>query len=438
VGVGSLGQRGGGQRVVLDRLDRMRLHERHVLEGRGVDDDLRGVFREQAIDPLGIGHVAQDRFDADGSIGMRERELPVDGEEGALRPFHEEQPGGLEPHQLAADLRADRASRTGHEHRAVVEEGMHVGVVIRQPRLEAGEEVGQFDVAHPWCRRCVGERGDLHPHAAIVAGVAQAPEPCAEDRTLEHDDLGRPQPTGPCRCVADRPPDRRRLPGRRVCARPLPQPAHAPFGSRLTAVERVVEQARHDIAAAVRVRHGAERRGEGLPCRRGIDDEHGSPLALAGRGRDPPAQPTRSDLHATHDQEREDPVEQQHREWHRRPPGSLSGDRVERGEQDEGGAARRDEPADIAPGRGPPWPVAQPPPIKDGHFQAEDDDDRSQPDRRWCRLQQHHAADEDRRQPGHLKEQGEHGRHDHGPAGGTPRAPPARQRKPVERSCRVC
>ena len=65
VRVGRLGQQPRAAHVVLHRLARVLLHQRHVLVRGGVEDDLRPVLREHRVDPRGVGHVADHRDDAE-------------------------------------------------------------------------------------------------------------------------------------------------------------------------------------------------------------------------------------------------------------------------------------------------------------------------------------------------------------------------------------
>ena len=47
--------------VVGDRLERVRLHQRHVLVGGGVEDDVGPVALEDLLQPLAVAHVREHR-----------------------------------------------------------------------------------------------------------------------------------------------------------------------------------------------------------------------------------------------------------------------------------------------------------------------------------------------------------------------------------------
>ena len=57
------GDRPGAADVVLDGLAGVRFHQRHVLVGGGMEDEMRPVLGEDGIDAIGVGDVADDRTD---------------------------------------------------------------------------------------------------------------------------------------------------------------------------------------------------------------------------------------------------------------------------------------------------------------------------------------------------------------------------------------
>ncbi len=103
-----------GQGVVAHRLDRVQLHHRDVLVGRGVEDDVRPVLGEHLAHPLLLLAVGQDRDrGADVAILL---ELAQDLEQVVLGVVDQDEPARAHPGDLAAQLAADRAAGAGDQH----------------------------------------------------------------------------------------------------------------------------------------------------------------------------------------------------------------------------------------------------------------------------------------------------------------------------------
>ena len=110
---GDLGDHAGAEDVVPDRLDRVRLHERHVFVGGRVEDDPGPEAVERAPHLGAVLHVGEDgnrRVEA-ALVG----ELALDVDERVLRVVDEDDAVGAERGDLAAELGADRAARAGDE-----------------------------------------------------------------------------------------------------------------------------------------------------------------------------------------------------------------------------------------------------------------------------------------------------------------------------------
>ena len=114
-GLGSdLGERPRGERVVAHRLERVRLHQRHVLVRGGVEDDRGPVALEDAPHLGAVLDVADHRHD--GREVALVDQLPLDLEQRRLRVVDDDQPLAADLGDLPAELGADRAARAGHHH----------------------------------------------------------------------------------------------------------------------------------------------------------------------------------------------------------------------------------------------------------------------------------------------------------------------------------
>ena len=120
-GGGGLGRDPRRDHVVANRLQRVGLHQRHVLVGGGVEDDARLEALHRLQHPVRLLAVGEHRLDA--------REVPlldqlaVDLEEVVLGVVEHHQQPRADPGDLAAQLGADRAAGAGHEDDAVLQVG---------------------------------------------------------------------------------------------------------------------------------------------------------------------------------------------------------------------------------------------------------------------------------------------------------------------------
>ena len=106
---GDVGDRARDERVVAHRLERVRLHERHVLVRGGVEDDGRAVLLEDLAHLRRVARVGEN-----GSRGVEValvHELALDLEQARLAVVDEHEPGRAHARDLAAELGADRAAR---------------------------------------------------------------------------------------------------------------------------------------------------------------------------------------------------------------------------------------------------------------------------------------------------------------------------------------
>ena len=111
----------GRDRVVADRLERVGLHQRHVLVGGGVEDDARLEALHHLEHPVRLLAVGEHRLDV-GEVALLDH-LAVDLEEVVLGVVEHHQQPRLDPGDLAAELGADRAAGAGDEDDAVAQVG---------------------------------------------------------------------------------------------------------------------------------------------------------------------------------------------------------------------------------------------------------------------------------------------------------------------------
>ena len=119
--VGGIGDGLRAQDVVLDGLAGVEFHQRDVLVGGGVDDDLRSVLLEDRLHAHPVGDVADQRLC--GQAGELPAQFPLDVEEGVFRLLDEQQQLRLELADLAAHLRADGPAGAGDQDHLVPGEG---------------------------------------------------------------------------------------------------------------------------------------------------------------------------------------------------------------------------------------------------------------------------------------------------------------------------
>ena len=105
--------------VVRHRHERVRLHQRHVLVRRRVEDDVGPVALEDLAQPAAVAHVGEHR-DAGAEAALVD-ELALDVEERALGLVDHHDPRRLGARELAAELGADRAAGAGDEHGLVLD-----------------------------------------------------------------------------------------------------------------------------------------------------------------------------------------------------------------------------------------------------------------------------------------------------------------------------
>ena len=111
---GDVGNGARDEGVVADGLERVRLHERHVLVGRGMEDDRGPVLLE---DLPHLRRVAGIREDGGRRVEVAlVDELALDLEEARLAVVDEHEPGRAHPCDLPAQLGSDRAAGSGDEH----------------------------------------------------------------------------------------------------------------------------------------------------------------------------------------------------------------------------------------------------------------------------------------------------------------------------------
>jgi hypothetical protein len=310
--------------VVRDRLERVRLHQRHVLVRGRVEDDVGPVALEDLAQPPLVAHVGEHgHARAEAALV---HELALDLEERALGLVDEHDPLRLGARELAAELGADRAPGTGDEDglaRDVRRDRAHVDL----DRL-AAEQVLHLD------------RPDL------VGEVEIAGDQLVQARQRLHGDvLGARDVDDPRALVARRGRDRdqhlvraavaedvRELVGRAEDADPVQ--AHVPLA------RVVVDEPDRRVAERGRAQHLLQHQ---LGRVAGTDEDHllaprhdrAALRALDDRPRQHPR--------AGDEGEREQAVDHPHRAR------DLRRVHVEEGEDEEGDEARRDDAARRAP-----------------------------------------------------------------------------------------
>lgn len=103
----------GAEDVVQHGFFRVLLHQRHVLVGGGVEDDLRAEAFEDAGQPLAVAHVGDDRGER--QAGVVGAQLLLYLEEAVLPPPEQDEARGGEGNQLTDDFAPDGAARAGDE-----------------------------------------------------------------------------------------------------------------------------------------------------------------------------------------------------------------------------------------------------------------------------------------------------------------------------------
>ncbi len=160
-------------RVVAHRLDRVLLHQVHVLVRGRMEDDRGPVLGEHLAHPLALLAVGEHR-DGVEHVAVLD-ELTADLEEVVLGVIEQHQPARTDARDLAAELGADRAAGAGDEHDAAGQVAAYA-VEVHAHRL-AAEHVLDPDRAHlprqqPAARleQLEHRRHRAHRHAALAAG----------------------------------------------------------------------------------------------------------------------------------------------------------------------------------------------------------------------------------------------------------------------------
>ena len=184
----------GAEDVVLDRLARIRLHQRHVLVGGGVEDDLRRVGREKRAHAALVADVRDQRHDLD--LGARAAQLAVHLEQRELRAFDQEDPGGMEARDLPHELGADRAAGARHHDALARQELAELGFV--EIHGLAAEKVFDLDVADardvdPPLQHVVQAGDDANADLDLPAQADQVQDLLPGDLGDRDDDLGDPE-----------------------------------------------------------------------------------------------------------------------------------------------------------------------------------------------------------------------------------------------------
>ncbi|MNX40964.1 hypothetical protein D3C86_713570 [compost metagenome] len=113
-GNGGASQRQGAQGVGRDAFGHVLLHHGYVLVGGGVIDGLDLMLRD-AVQAVGIvAHGAQRGDQFNGSLSDQMDQFLFDRVERGFRHFIQDEPGGIQGDDLAAEFRADRATCAGH------------------------------------------------------------------------------------------------------------------------------------------------------------------------------------------------------------------------------------------------------------------------------------------------------------------------------------
>ena len=117
--LGDLDSDAGCKQVVTNRLERIRLDQRHVLVGRRVENDRRLVVVEALPQHRAVLDVGEHRHDSREVSFVHQ--FAIDLEEVVLGVVDEDQAFWSERHELAAELGADRATGARDQHGRVPE-----------------------------------------------------------------------------------------------------------------------------------------------------------------------------------------------------------------------------------------------------------------------------------------------------------------------------
>jgi len=182
----------GAQYVVLHRFDGLKLHERHMLVGSGMEDNMRAIRLEQMPEASGVLDIRDDRMQMDIQIPELAAELGLDLIDAVLAATDQYQCVRLEIHDLAAQLRADRASRTGHHHDSALQ------IISNGRQIDAhripSQQILQFDIAQtadrePSVHQVVDARDDLDHPIGRLADIDDLRDLASVHRWKGEDDL---------------------------------------------------------------------------------------------------------------------------------------------------------------------------------------------------------------------------------------------------------
>ncbi|MNV77802.1 hypothetical protein D3C71_1712560 [compost metagenome] len=106
----------GGQDVVAHRFTQLALQHRHLLVGGGMEDRIDAGQRQRMADHRRVAAIAEHRLYF--QVGEAAGELGLDGQQQQLAHFQQHDAPGPMARALAAQLRTDRATGAGDQHRA--------------------------------------------------------------------------------------------------------------------------------------------------------------------------------------------------------------------------------------------------------------------------------------------------------------------------------
>ena len=183
----------GGDRVVANRLERVGLHQRHVLVGGGVEDDVGLEALHHLEHPVALLAVGENRLDP-GEVPLG-GELAVDLEEVVLGVIEQDQQPRSDPGDLARELGADRAAGSGDQDDPVTQVGAdaieldHHGLAAEHVLdLDLAQLSGQLDAA---AKQLEDRRQGAHADVALARRGDHLAADRAGSRRDGDDHLGR-------------------------------------------------------------------------------------------------------------------------------------------------------------------------------------------------------------------------------------------------------
>ncbi len=124
----------GRQDVVAHSFAQLPFQHRYMLVRCGMERGVDRMQRQRMADHRRIATVAQHRFDLD--IGEAATQLTLDGQQQQFADLQQDDAAGTVARALAAQLRTDRATGTGHHHGATAQPATDQ-VPVRGDRLAA-------------------------------------------------------------------------------------------------------------------------------------------------------------------------------------------------------------------------------------------------------------------------------------------------------------